>query len=264
MAQDKDSMRNILTVALSVCFVCSVVVSVAAVSLKPQRLANKELDRNKNILEAAGLFRQGETAISEVDTLFKQFQRRVVDLETKKVLSAAEVQAAGIDPDSYDQKKASKDSSLSTELADDIDVASISRQAKYSVVYLLETEGAVDRIVIPIHGYGLWSTLYGYVALEGDGQTVAGITFYEHAETAGLGGEVDNPVWKASWIGKKIYGQEGVVALKVIKPSNSKDPVHEIDALSGATLTSRGVENLIAFWMGKNGFGPVINQLKQG
>jgi len=264
MAANKDSMRNIMTVALSVCFVCSVVVSVAAVALKPQRLANKELDRNKNILTAAGLFKDGETPVSEVDTLFERFDRVVVDLETKKVLSADEIEAAGIDPDTYDQKKASKDPALSKALSDDVDVASISRQAKYSVVYLLKEEGEVDRIIIPIHGYGLWSILYGYVALEGDGQTVAGVTFYEHAETAGLGGEVDNPVWKASWIGKEIFNDQGAVALKVIKPSASRDPIHEIDALSGATLTSRGVENMIAFWMGKNGFGPVIEELKKG
>ncbi|MEX2366075.1 MAG: NADH:ubiquinone reductase (Na(+)-transporting) subunit C, partial [Pseudohongiellaceae bacterium] len=141
----------------------------------------------------------------------------------------------------------------------------ISRRARYSIAYLLEDEnGNVDRIVLPVHGYGLWSTLYGFIALKGDGNTVTGITFYEHQETPGLGGEVDNPRWKSVWEGKEIYDDDGDVALRVIKGSvdeNTGDAVHKVDGLSGATLTSRGVQNLVSFWMGENGFGPVLKQL---
>ncbi|MCB1647416.1 MAG: NADH:ubiquinone reductase (Na(+)-transporting) subunit C, partial [Pseudomonadales bacterium] len=188
-SKSKDSMKNILVVALGVCFVCAVIVSGAAVSMKPQRLENKALDRSKNILIAAGLFEKGVTPDSQIDKLFEKFTLRVADLEEGRFLTDAEVSELGIDPVKYDQRKASKDPSLSKALSDAEDTASITRRARYSVVYLLKGEqGEVDRIVLPIHGYGLWSTLYGFIALEGDGNTVAGITFYEHAETAGLGG----------------------------------------------------------------------------
>ncbi len=265
MAKNKDSISNIILVAVSLCLVAAIAVSSIAVSLKPTRQANKELDRAKNILIAAGLFEKGKTQNSEIDGLFEQFEIRLVDLREGKMLSASEAEALGIDPQTFDQRKASKDPSQSRDLETAEDLASISRQADYSVAYLLKTGDNLDRIVLPIHGYGLWSTLYGFLALDGDLNTVAGITFYEHQETAGLGGEVDNPVWKAGWEGKEIYGDDGKVVLTVVK--GSVDPTnaaagHQIDGLSGASLTSRGVQNLVQFWMGQQGFGPVLDKLK--
>lgn len=266
MSGDKDSMKNILLVALSVCFACAVVVSTTAVMLKPQRIANEELNRNKNILAAAGLFEPGEMSTDRIDELFEQFTIRVVDLEQGRFLNEQEVEQVGIDVKRYDQRKASKNPERSVNLSDSEDIAEISRRARYSIAYLLKDDrGDIDRIVLPVHGYGLWSTLYGFIALQGDGNTVSGITFYEHQETPGLGGEVDNPRWKAVWEGKQIYDEDGDVALRVIKGSvdeNTSDAEHKIDGLSGATLTSRGVQNLVAFWMGENGFGPILKQLE--
>lgn len=266
IVKDKDSIQNILLVSLLVCFVCAVVVSVAAVTLKPQRLANKELDRNKNILLAAGLYNESSNTEADIERLFQQFRVRLVDLDGGSFLSEAEIETFGIDLSKYDQRKAAKDSSLSRALERKQDVAQISRRARFSMVYTLESNGQIERIVLPVHGYGLWSTLYGFLAVEKDGNTVSGITFYEHAETAGLGGEVDNPRWKALWPGKKIYGPDGKVVLEVIKgkvDASTAGVEHKIDGLSGATLTSRGVKNLIAFWMGDDGFGPLLSQFDQ-
>lgn len=265
MAKNKDSMANIITVAMSLCLVAAIAVSAIAVGLKPTRESNKELDRAKNILAAAGLFEQGKTANSEIDGLFERFEIRLVDMREGKMLTPSEAEAIGIDPVSYEQRKAAKDPAMSRGLDTAEDIASISRQADYSVVYLLKSGDDIDRIVIPIHGYGLWSTLYGYIALNGDMNTVSGITFYEHAETAGLGGEVDNPSWKAIWEGKEVFGNQGDVALSVVKGAvdpNNQNAVHQIDGLSGATLTSRGVHNLIQFWLGDAGFGPILKELK--
>ena len=155
------------------------------------------------------------------------------------------------------------------------DIASISRRARYSVVYILKAaDGSIDRIVLPVHGYGLWSTMYGFIALKGDLNTVAGLTFYEEAETAGLGGEVEAEErlvegvrleWQAQWSGKTIYDEAHDVVLKVIKGNvdpKSPDAVHEVDGISGATLTSRGVQHLVHYWLGQEGFGPLLAKLK--
>ena len=76
--------------------------------------------------------------------------------------------------------------------------------------YLLKKEdGSLDKIILPIHGYGLWSTLYGFIALEKNGNDIFGLQFYQHAETPGLGAEVDNPKWKAQWKGKKLNNDNG-------------------------------------------------------
>ena len=126
-------------------------------------------------------------------------------------------------------------------------------------------EGVIDKLVLPVRGYGLWGTLYGYLALEGDLTTISGIGFYNHKETPGLGGEVDNSKWKASWKGVRLYdlGRNPSVALvKTRSDSSSENAEYEVDALSGATFTTRGVENLVNFWTGDLGFGNFIERLR--
>ena len=264
MPASRDSMQGILVVSLAVCFACSVVVSAAAVLLKPQRLANAHVDRCEKILQAAGLV-AGPVSAAEVFTLFERFEPRLADLETGRLLSVLEAKDLGIDPATFDQRRAAKDPAMSKALTPTEDLASISRRARYSTVYILRDGNAISKVVIPVHGYGLWSILYGFVALEPDLNTVSGITFFEHGETAGLGGEVDNPAWKAQWQGKRLYAADGAVALQVLKgavPAGSPKASHQIDGLSGATLTSRGVENLIRYWLGSAGFGPILQELR--
>ena len=267
-SSNKDSIQNVIVIALGVCLFCAVVVAGSAVALKERRVENKALDKSKNVLIAAGLFQENVTQMSEINTLFEQFEQRVVDLRTKRLLTADEVAVVAADNQlnfgQYDQRKAAKAPSLSMALTDAQDVASINRREHYALIYLLRSEVGIDRIILPVHGYGLWSTLYGFIALEGDGNTVSGITFYEHAETAGLGGEVDNPTWKAKWQGKRIYDDQGQVAMRVMKgsvdPSNA-EAEYQVDGLSGATLTSRGVENMIGYWLGDEGYGPILKNI---
>lgn len=251
-----DSIGKTLLVALSLCVVCSVVVSTAAVVLKPAQERNKTLDLKRNILAAAGLYDENQS----VDEQFRSVDTRVVDLRTGQFSDA-------VTPESYDQRKAAKDPAASEALAAEQDIAKVSRRENYSLVYLVKDEsGDVSRIILPVRGYGLWSTLYGFLALEGDANTVVGLGFYEHGETPGLGGEVDNPRWKAVWPGKKVY-RDGEVALGLIKgPVDTSRPEakYQIDGLSGATLTSTGVTNLVHFWLGKQGFGPFLTNLKAG
>ena len=129
-----------------------------------------------------------------------------------------------------------------------------------------DADNNLEKVILPVHGYGLWSTLYGFVALESDLNTIAGLGFYEHGETPGLGGEVDNPRWKALWEGKQAY-REGNVAISVIKGAvnpQASTAAWQVDGLSGATLTSKGVNNLVRFWLGQDGFAPFLSNLRQG
>ncbi|AFU97476.1 Na(+)-translocating NADH-quinone reductase subunit C [Simiduia agarivorans] len=249
---NNDTIKKTVIVALSLCIVCSVVVSTAAVMLKPMQVANKALDFKRNILLAAGLMEEGKS----VDELFKQVNTRLVDLNTGKFTDAVNV-------DTYDQRKASKDPKQSEKLSADTDIAKIGSRENIAKVYLVEKDGQLDKVILPIKGYGLWSTLYGFIALEADLNTVVGLGFYEHAETPGLGGEVDNPKWKALWVGKEVY-DNGDVALDVIKGQAPAGDAHKVDGISGATLTSRGVGNLVQFWMGENGYASFLTHLKNG
>lgn len=263
-----DSTGKTLLVAAALCVFCSIFVSFAAVSLKPEQIANKQADKNRSILAAAGLLEPGK----KIDELFKRVEVKIVNLETGEYLTEANAEtdwekAIVANPVSYDQRKAAKIPEQNEVLEPSEDIASIKRQPKYATVYLAKDEqGEVETIVLPVSGYGLWSTLHGFLALKTDLNTVVGLGFYEHAETPGLGGEVDNPAWKAVWPGKKVFNENGDVVIELVKGSvdpGSPKVEHQVDGLAGATLTSRGVTNLVQYWLGDNGFGPFLAKLKE-
>ncbi|WP_319777183.1 Na(+)-translocating NADH-quinone reductase subunit C [Maridesulfovibrio sp.] len=247
-----DSTKKVFTVAFSLCLVCSLLVSAAAVGLKSIQEENKVLERKENILKAAGIYDEDVP----VDELYKQIEAKVVDLATGEYV---DMDAAG-----YDQRKAAKDPASSIAIPSADDLAGIGRHAKYASVYLLKDGDSLKRVVLPIHGKGLWSTMYGFIALDPDLNTVKNFGFYEHAETPGLGGEVDNSDWKALWVDKKVYDSKGEPVIDVIKGSvSAEDPqaAYKVDGLAGATLTSRGVSNLVRYWLGQGGFEPYLKRL---
>ena len=252
----KDSAVNILVVAVTLCLVCSVIVSTAAVKLKPAQQYNKILDQKINILKVAGLWREN----ADIDELFAAIETRIVDIDKGEF-------ASHIDVESYDQRKAAKNPDLSIVLDDSVDQASINRRANFAKVYLVKQNNRIDRYVFPVHGYGLWSTLYGYVTLEKDMNTVYALKFYDHRETPGLGGEVDNLKWQAGWQGKKLFNHQNQLVLSVIKGSvvpASENEMYQVDGLSGATLTANGVTNMLHFWMGEYGFRKFMDNIRAG
>lgn len=253
---NKNSIQYTVVVAVLLCLVCSVVVSAAAVLLRPAQQENRALDVKRNILASAGMLQPGES----VEAQFERVTPRLIDLETGKFTDA-------VDIDSYDQRDALSDSQLSRELPKDADLAKIGRIEKYAKVYQAQNEQGEPILILPVRGYGLWSTMYGFLALGPDYNTVVGLGFYSHGETPGLGGEIDNPRWKALWPGKQIYGEGGEVSLDVVKGSvdaGTPNAEYKVDGLSGATLTSRGVDNMIDFWLGENGYRTFIENLKNG
>ncbi len=252
MAGGKESIGNTLRVAFLLCLVCAVVVSTAAVLLRPFQEANRTQYRQQHILQAAGMYRPG----MDLQAAFQAIERRFVDIDTGSYVQR---------PDDYDQRSAARDPQQSRLVTPD--PASIRRQATVAEVYLARDEdGELRRIILPVHGYGLWSTMYGFLALEPDASTVAGIGFFEHGETPGLGGEIDNPRWQRNWQGKQLFDERGELAIRVLKGAvdeSAPDRQHLIDGLSGATLTANGVHNLVRFWMGDAGFGNYLERVRK-
>ena len=201
-----DNMIKTIGVATLLCLVCSIIVSGAATILKSQQVANKLLDKKKNILMVAGINDDSKT----VAELFTQIEPRIVNMSSGKFTDTLNV-------DLFDQRKAANDAQYRVKLDKAQDIASIGAISKYGNVYLVRDGEAVSKIILPISGYGLWSTMYGFIALESDARTVSGITFYEHGETPGLGGEIDNKKWQASWDGKKVVDLQGKPVLSLVK-----------------------------------------------
>lgn len=261
MAFNKDSISSTLIIAVVLCLVCSVIVAGSAVSLRDLQAQNKANEKRVAVLQIAGVY----DAEVDIEKQFENVTPRIVNLVTGEFATdseLAELKAAGFNPANFDQYKAAKDPAFSRKLSSQEDTASIKRVGTYATVYEVALATGEKELVLPIHGYGLWSTLYGFIAVGQDLTTVAGLGFYTHAETPGLGGEVDNPKWKALWVGKKVYNDQGNVALTVIKGHAEDGDLYSVDGLSGATLTSRGVDHLVKFWLGEQGFGKFINQLK--
>ncbi len=260
MSSQKESIARTLTVALLVCLVCSVFVAGAAVSLRPIQQENRQLDQQRSILAIAGIGEAGMSARRVKELYRERIVPRLVDLETGKFSDE-------LDAETYNGLAAAKDPQMSKALTSAQDIASIKRRERLKTVYLVERDGKLETLILPVRGYGLWSTLYGFLAVEADYNTVVGLGFYQHGETPGLGGEVDNPRWRALWPGKQLFDANGKPAIEIVKggvDAQTPNAQHKVDAIAGATLTSDGVENLLQFWLGENGYGSFIANLRAG
>ncbi|MDJ0787457.1 MAG: Na(+)-translocating NADH-quinone reductase subunit C [Myxococcota bacterium] len=252
----EHSSRYIVVFALLVCGVCSIFVAVSAVSLKPRQERNKAIDIQSKVLSLAGLLEDGMSADAISETFTSRIEPRIIDFETGAY-------AEGIDAIAFDQRAAAADPDTSKSAPPND--AQVRRVPDNAVVYHVMGEGGeLEGLILPIHGKGLWSTLYGFIALGTDANSIRGITFYEHGETPGLGGEVDNPRWKSLWEGRKAFDERGQVAIRVKKGAAGppeEDP-YQVDGLSGATITARGVTATLAFWLGDDGFGSYLDQFR--
>lgn len=255
MALPNDNPTKTLFVAVLLCLACSVMVSATAVVLKPMQQANQKNDIRKNILAVTGL----TAAPDEIDAVFERFEVRLLDLGTPNFANT------DIDPLEYDQRRASAEPETSKNLKGREDIADIGSRANMAPIYILKDGDDIQQVVLPVHGYGLWSTMYGFLAIDNDFNTISGLRFYEHAETPGLGGEIDNPKWRNQWEGKQIYDGDGNLSIRVIRgfvDKNADDAKYKVDGLSGATLTSRGVTNTMQYWLGEDAFGPYLKRMQ--
>ena len=218
------------------------------------------------IKKISGIFNPND----DIKEQFDKLEAKYINFNTGKLLKGTELNDFLEEhKGDYDQIAATRKPEYSTSLDASQDIAIIKNRENVGKFFVLRDENnLIDKVILPVRGYGLWGTLFGYISIENDFNTVAGLEFYDHKETPGLGAEVDNPKWKALWIGKEIYDGNGDIGVYVKKGQANNDIESEksfaVDGLSGATLTSRGVDNLVRFWMGDNAFAPFIKHLKAG
>lgn len=240
----RDSIGNTLTVAVGLSFVCSLLVASTAVLLKPRQLENAERYRQAIIVEVAGLYETG----ADIESLFADIEVRYVNL------------ADGRYVDSLDAQQADSD----VVIPEEFDLAQLHRRSSHATVHILRANDRIDQVILPVYGAGLWSTMYGYLAVAGDGLTIRALRFYEHGETPGLGDQIDDAEWRAQWPDKHLYDERGLPRIEVVRgrvqPGDAA--TYQVDGISGATLTGRGVTNLIRYWTGPHGFGPYLARIR--
>ena len=265
MSSKKETPIKTIGFVFLVCLVCAALVSIAASSLKPLQQANKLLDKQTKILEASGLLTlalktenikaSGSEPKSIVATFEKYVEAKMIDLDSGSIIEG--------NTDIFDERADARNLAKSAKPVNDI--AGINRRANHAVVYLVNNDqGQLHTMVLPIVGSGLWDLMYGYLGLAPDLNTVRSVIYSDLKETPGLGAEVLNPRWKALWPGKKMFNDKGEIAIKVIKGGAKADDIHGVDGLSGATLTSNGVEYTLHFWLGDEGYGPFITKFRDG
>jgi Na+-transporting NADH:ubiquinone oxidoreductase subunit C len=253
-----DSPGYTLIFATAVCVVCALFVSASNVLLKERQEINQLLYLRKNVLQAAGIVGLGEKVPDrEAMRLFSErIEPRLVDLKTGEYVS-------GIDPAEYDQREARGVPETSRPVPEN--PAGVRRVADLAKVYLVRGDSGFSHVVIPVEGLGLYGTLYGFLALAKDTTTIRGLSFYENKETPGLGAEVDDPDWKARWVGRKALDEAWKPRVQLVKGGVGPplENPYEVDALSGATMTSNGVTRLLHFWLGEQGFGPFLRKVRE-
>lgn len=228
LALPNDSPTKTVGVALLVALVCSLVVSITAVALKPLQDANRLAESAGQMLGMLEVLGGGVP------------QARLVDLATGNYVD--------------------RDPGTSTELPADRDRAGLGSREDVTTVFELRDDGARRLIILPVRGSAYQSTIKGYLALKADLNTVAALTFYEQEETPGLGARIEEDAWQALWPGKHVADADGVIRIEVVKGAGAG--VHEVDGISGATRTSIGVTNLLRFWLGPDGYGPYLDRLR--
>ncbi len=270
-----DSIKKTIGVALGVCLVSSILVTGIYTVLRPIQVENRKIDKLKNILKAGGV---EITDGKSIEDLFKErIEAQIVDLKKGEVKKDFLEKEEILKPDKFDIKKIAKDTNFSSLIDAKNDIASIKRVPNYAIVYLVRDENKnITRRIFPVYGKGLWSTMYGLIAFDKNLTKIEGFNFYEHGETPGLGGEVDNPDWKKQWPGKIAFNfsdKNNPLKIEVIKSKvnkNTPNKESKIDGLSGSTLTTNGINRLIRFWLGDNnepgnwgkvGYGPYIKKL---
>jgi Na+-transporting NADH:ubiquinone oxidoreductase subunit C len=235
------STSKTITFAVVVCLVCGVFVAGSAVGLKERQKENEVLDRQKKVLEVAGI------TTSTPEELKATYAARVNPTDVPLVKEGCAEGKKGLTGPAPAGNKAK--------------VANLPNCATIFLIRDAKDPAKTETIILPVEGKGLWSTLYGYIAMDPNGADIKGLTFYKHGETPGLGGEVDNPRWKAQWIGKKAY-KPGDAAPALFVQKGKANNEYSVDGLSGATLTSNGVTYLLQFWLSPELFGTYLKSFK--
>jgi len=256
---NNDSPQKALLVVFLVALLCSVLVSLAAITLKPQQLRNQLVERSRNIITLTGLL-PGDTQLSDEQILaaLEQLDIRVVNIDSGEFNTT-------IDPVGFDERAAVGDPDLGVVIPPDADAARLGRRTGFAVVYLVWDGDVLSRVILPIHGQGMWSMLYGYLALEVDLNTIAAVSFYEQTETAGLGDQIQRPDWQAQWAGRQLFDNRGNLRFRVasgVVEAGAPGARYEVDGLTGASVTADAVTRLISYWFGSHGYANLLARLR--
>ena len=221
---NKDSNGFTFGFATIVVVVVAVLLSVAAIGLGPYQARNVRLEKMQNILSSIGITAEP----AEVEKLFNQLVKDQLVLDIKGNQVKGDVSAFDVD------------------LKKELDKARTGEADKQLFPLFIFEKDNHTYYVIPVRGKGLWGPIWGYVALEDDMNTVHGASFGHKGETPGLGAEIETAAFQQQFVGEKIFDESGkFVSVRLVKSGANPDDKHAVDAVSGGTITSNGVTEML-------------------
>ncbi len=256
---DNESPAKAILVVTVTALLCSILVSSAAVFLQPLQKAYADIERIRYLVQLSGLV-DSDADLSEfaIVSAYQDVTPRLIDLETGSF-------DQNLDPQSFEDPDTADELQQLVSIPAELDSARLELRPRWISVYQVETDSALPRLIFPIYGQGMWSTIYGYLALEGDLNTIADVVFYEHEETAGIGDQIQRPAWLVGWRGKKLYDEQGQLQFDIGSIDvDSPEYDYRVDGIAGATVTVDGVADLVRYWFGPHGYAPFISRFDAG
>ncbi|SHG89061.1 Na+-translocating NADH-quinone reductase subunit C [Marivita hallyeonensis] len=250
LALPNESRLKTVVMAFLVSAICAALVSGATVVLRPIQTANRAAEEQARIAALvegipgmAAILEQSGGTLSTV----------VIDLARGR--AAADVTPATLDA-------ALADPGNWTRLEPGQDLAGLGQRPNFAQIYLLRDGDQVSVVLLPLSGQGYGGRIDAILALRGDMNTIAGLTVTQHSETPGLGARIEESSWQASFPGTELRDDSGEIRFRVERGPASG--VHEVDGITGATRTGRGVTQMVRFWLGPDGYGPLIDAIARG
>ncbi|MGI9327607.1 MAG: NADH:ubiquinone reductase (Na(+)-transporting) subunit C [Pseudomonadales bacterium] len=249
-----NSVSHTILFAIAVAVVLGAIVTAVSVFLEPAQAENRERAQQaifQDLLEN----QPGFENIADRHGA-QQMEHRLVDLDTGcyDIKIAASDYAQSVDP---------RQSKHTQALTREQDIATIKLRAKYALVHLIRDADRIIAVVLPVYGLGYSSRLSGYLTLAADGNSIRSLVFYDHNETPGMGGRISTADWQVQWQNKSLRDESGNLRIGVAAstPTSIENRPYQIDAMTGATITGRGVTNLLRFWLGPMGFETFLYNL---
>lgn len=251
LAAPNDSRGKTVAVAFLVAAICALFVSGATVILRPIQQANRAAEQQIRLEALLAAIPGMDDILAEAGD--GELSTVVIDLEAGRAveMTPEELEVALNDPGNW------------TSLTQEQDMAGIGTRQNYAQVYLLrDSNDDVSLLILPVYGAGAQGPIHAMLALHGDMRTIAGMTVLEHVETPGLGGRIDEPAWQQSFAGVRWADDAGNMQFSVARGPSASD--FEVDGITGATRTSDAIERIVRFWLGPDGFGPLVAAIKRG
>ena len=251
-----EKIGRTLLIAMAVALGCSAMVSLAIQFLRPVQDAYAQLERNRAVLTAAGEL-PDNASDRMIVSRYLDLDVRVVNMTSKVFVDHTPVGDARL----YDHWALDEGSRLLLQASAEATSDRPTLLPQYVPVYLVWEGQTLHRLVLPVHGKGMWSTIYAYLALNGDLSTVAGMHVYRHGETPGIGDRIEDPQWLSTWTGKRAYDDTGRSQFLVARGSSASP--YRVDLITGASVTSEALGNIVRFWLGPQGYGPLLQALRE-